>query len=451
MSAPEPPTEPDPTTWRTINGLELSPGIIDDCFNLFFRDYHPLLPLLDPSIAPNRFYQRATFLFWVIVSIGSRRYTEQPTLNQSLAQPVTQLALQSITTRNNPIERIKGLILLLHWPFPSSAFYRDPSFLLAGFLLHMAMQCGLNAPTFSEEFTKSYTKTTEQEHLRRAEIWAHVVVTYQMTCTGSGQPNLVSFDLCSEQVNLKALLEQLPTSLQLRLDLSNIMSRANKALLDLGLASMTVQQERTMDALTKGFRSEVETLKKATPSISAIDRLLVAAVVLDLSVMQFYKSATTLNLQSCLLIYNTASEVLEDFRDLDRDLGLHRTCTRHILTIALLGLASMTRILKGPFAESLDQARGYDLVVAGTGFLRSCSIQAGDFPAKCATFGAKMWNSKNIYRNPDGSINITLRVRNRLSGGPIHDAIRCWKQEFSGPDAMHVAPREGLGNCGFHA
>jgi hypothetical protein len=120
------------------------------------------------------------FLFWVIVSIGSRRYTEQSTLTPFLAQPVTQLALQSITTRNNPIERIKGLLLLLNWPFPSSAFYRDPSFLLAGTLLHMAMQCGLNAPTFSEDFTKSYTKTTEQEHLRRAELWAHVVVTYQM-------------------------------------------------------------------------------------------------------------------------------------------------------------------------------------------------------------------------------------------------------------------------------
>lgn len=120
------------------------------------------------------------FLFWVIVSIGSRRYTEQSTLTPFLAQPVTQLALQSITTRNNPIERIKGLLLLLNWPFPSSAFYRDPSFLLAGTLLHMAMQCGLNAPTFSEDFTKSYTKTTEQEHLRRAELWAHVVITYQM-------------------------------------------------------------------------------------------------------------------------------------------------------------------------------------------------------------------------------------------------------------------------------
>lgn len=50
------------------------------------------------------------------------------------------------------------------------------------------------------------------------------------------------------------------------------MARANKALLDLGLASMTLQQERTMDALTKGFRNEVESLSKAMPSLSSMEK-----------------------------------------------------------------------------------------------------------------------------------------------------------------------------------
>ncbi|KAK9244191.1 hypothetical protein V1506DRAFT_542244 [Lipomyces tetrasporus] len=84
----------------------------------------------------------APFLFWVVVSIGSRRYTRQPTLTRALALPVTQLALQSIIARTKPIERMKGLILLLNWPFPSGPFYRDPSFVLGGTLLHMAMHCG---------------------------------------------------------------------------------------------------------------------------------------------------------------------------------------------------------------------------------------------------------------------------------------------------------------------
>src|SRR5690242_5840730 len=109
----------------------------------FFKEYHPMLPILDPSVTPNTFYQYAPFLFWIIVSIGSRRYAEHPTLIHLLTLPVMRLASQSITTRNNPIERIKGFLLLLSWPFPSSASFRDPSFVLAGMLLHTSMQCGL--------------------------------------------------------------------------------------------------------------------------------------------------------------------------------------------------------------------------------------------------------------------------------------------------------------------
>ncbi|OCK75277.1 hypothetical protein K432DRAFT_386307 [Lepidopterella palustris CBS 459.81] len=433
-----PSADNDPTLSRTIDGLELAPGIIDDCFELYFKNYHSMLPILDPSVTPNTFYQYAPFLFWVVVSIGSRRYTRQPTLTQALALPVTQLALQSIIVRTKPIERMKGLILLLNWPFPSGPFYRDPSFVLGGSLFHMAMQCGLHAPTFSQDFSKTYLKLPEQELVRRAEMWAYVVIIYQRTCSGSGQANLVSFEVYNEQIHFKPLLEKLPVALRIQIQISNIITRAHKTLLDLGLLSMTPQQERTMDALLKGFNTELDSLENLAPSIW--DRLYIASARQDLVVMHFYKSATTLDMQSCMLIFNSTSSVLEQVRDLDRDYGLHRICTRFLLTVTLLSLASMARILKGPFARYLDQIRGSDLFDTGVRFVRSCSIQKEDFGEKAAACAEQIWKSKKVFRNPDGSINITLRVRNRLSGGPLHDAIRCWKEEFFDPEYMHSAP-----------
>lgn len=145
----------------------------------YFKNYHFMLPILDSSIPPNKFYQHSPILFWVIVSVGSQRYIRQPDLTRALSLPVTQLALQSIIGRKKPIERIKALILLLNWPFPSSPFYRDPSFLLGGSLLHIAMHCGLHAPNFSQDFSNAYLKLPEQELMRRAEMWAYVVITYQ--------------------------------------------------------------------------------------------------------------------------------------------------------------------------------------------------------------------------------------------------------------------------------
>ncbi|KAF4630772.1 hypothetical protein G7Y89_g7363 [Cudoniella acicularis] len=450
----EPTADNDPTLPRTIDGLELASGIIDDCFELYFKDYHSMLPIIDPSATPNTFYQHAPSLFWVVVSIGSRRYTRQPTLTQALALPVTQLILQSIIVRTKPIERMKGLILLLNWPFPSGPFYREPSFLLSGALLHMAMHCGLHAPTFSQDFSKAYLKLPEQELLRRAKMWAYVVITYQRTCSANGQANLVSFEIYNEQIHFETLLEKLPVTLRIQIQISNIISRAHKTLLDLGLLSMTPQQERTMDALLKGFNTELDSLENLASSSrdqvqdvipyadfrSVWDRLYIASARQDLVVMHFYKSATTLDMQSCMLIFNATSSVLEQVRDLDRDYGLHRICTQFLLTITLMSLACMARILKGPFAEYLDQTRGYNLFDTGVRFARSCSLQKADFGERCAAIAEKIWKSKKVFRNPDGSINITLRVRNRFSSGPWHDTVSCWKEEFFDPECIHYAP-----------
>ncbi|KAF2494481.1 hypothetical protein BU16DRAFT_487600 [Lophium mytilinum] len=456
MRRNEPSSHDDVTLSRTIDGLELASGIIDDCFELYFKDYHSILPILDRSITPNAFYRHSQFLFWVIVSIGSRRYARQPTLNQALALPVTQLAVQSIIVRSKPIERMKALMLLLNWPFPSGPFYRDPSFLLGGTLIQMAMQCGLHTPTFSQEFSKKCLKLPEQEPVRRAEMWVYIVSTYQRTCFGSGQASLVSYEIYNEQIHFKALLEKLPATLRIQIQISNVITRAHKALLELGLLSMTPQQERTMDALLKGFNAELDSLENLSQSIW--DRLYIASARQDLVVMHFYKSATTLDVQSCILIFNATSSVLEKIRDLDRDYGLHQICTRFLLATTHLSLASMARILKGPFAGYLDHSRGFDLFRTGVRFARSCSAQKGDYAEKSAAFAEQIWKSEKVFRNPDGSINITLRVRNRLSGGILHDAMRCWKEEFFDHECTHPAPGNDTGTiipsstaAGFHA
>jgi transcriptional regulatory protein LEU3 len=428
-----------------------------------------MLPIIDPNVSLNTFYQHAPSLFWVVVSIGSRRYTRQPTLTRILALPVTQLVLQSIIVRTKPIERMKGLILLLHWPFPSGPFYREPSFLLAGSLPHMAMHCGLHPPTSSQDFSKGYPRLAEQELLRRAEMWAYVVITYQRyttlnlipqltlltsiirTCSANGQPNLVSFEIYNEQVHFKTLLEKLPVTLRIQIQISNIISRTHKTLLDLGLLSMTPQQERTMDALLKGFNTELDGLESLASSsrdqvqddipyadfCTVWDRLYIASARQDLAAMHFYKSATTLDMQSCMLIFNATSSVLEQVRDLDRDYGLHRICSQFLLTATLLSLACIARILKGPFAGYLDQTRGYNLFESGVRFARSCSLQKGDYGERCAAIAERIWKSNKVFRDPDGSINITLRLRNRLSSGPWHDAVSCWKEEFINPDCKH--------------
>lgn len=265
-------------------------------------------------------------------------------------------------------------------------------------------------------------------------------------------------------MHFKALLEKLPVTIRIQIQISNIVIRAHKALLDLGLLSMTPQQERTMDALLKGFNTELDSLENISSSSKdqaqdsilhadfrlVWDRLYIASARQDLVAMHFYKSAITLDMQSSTLIFNATSSVLEQIRDLEKDHALHRTCTRFLLTVTLLSLTSIARILKGPFAGYLDQVRGYNLFDIGVCFLRSSSILKGDFAERAAGFAEQMWKSKKVFRNSDGSINITLRVRNRLSGGLLHDTLKYWKEEFFDSKYMHSAPGLDAGTLSTH-
>lgn len=265
---------------------------------------------------------------------------------------------------------------------------------------------------------------------------------------------MVSFEIYNEKTYLKILLEKLPATLRIQTQISNIISRAHKAFLGLGLLSMTPDQESTMNNLLNEFDAELSSLEHLASSSEiqvqsvipvtnfrpAWDRLYIASVRQEIAAMHFYKSEIMLLADASTSIFNATAKVLEMIRDIDIEYGLHQTCTQFLLTATLGSLACMARTLKGPFAEYLDRAHGANLIEIGIRFARSCSLQKGDFADRCAGIAEKIWTSKKVFREPDGTINITLRVRNRLSSGPWHDAVRCWKEEFVNPDCAAYAP-----------
>lgn len=62
----------------------------------FFQHYHPYTPLLDPAVLPDEYYAQSPLLFWTIILIASRRYTDEPGLFVSLAAPVKKMLWDTI-------------------------------------------------------------------------------------------------------------------------------------------------------------------------------------------------------------------------------------------------------------------------------------------------------------------------------------------------------------------
>lgn len=76
----------------------------------------------------------------------------------------------------------------------------------------------------------------------------------------------MSFDTYNEQSRFKDILQQLPATLQLQLQLATILARAHKTFVELGLLTMTLQQERALDSVLRMLSSQIDSIESKAAS-----------------------------------------------------------------------------------------------------------------------------------------------------------------------------------------
>lgn len=138
----------------------------------FFAFYHPLLPLLDPSKPPDYYHQTSQLLFWTVISIASRRISSPPTLLNSLAPAVLRLTWSTLGAIPQSYHVVKALCLLCTWPFPVSSTSADPTFMLCGSMMNIAMQMGLHRPSYAQDFARFHIQLREEDIRDRVKTWA---------------------------------------------------------------------------------------------------------------------------------------------------------------------------------------------------------------------------------------------------------------------------------------
>jgi hypothetical protein len=76
----------------------------------------------------------------------------------------------------------------------------------------------------------------------------------------------LSADAYTDQEQLKSILLQLPTDLQLQLQLSNIMAGAQKIFVQFNSQKLTIQEEQSLDSVLKMVTSQLDGLEFTTSS-----------------------------------------------------------------------------------------------------------------------------------------------------------------------------------------
>lgn len=138
----------------------------------FFTYYHPFLPFLDPKQSPEDYYNASSLLFWTIISVGARRYQGDSTLLNSLAGPVSRLVWSTLADIPQSYHVVKALALMCSWPFPTSSTSTDPTFMLCGMMVQVAMQLGLHRPSHTQDFSKFRVELIEEELRDKVRTWA---------------------------------------------------------------------------------------------------------------------------------------------------------------------------------------------------------------------------------------------------------------------------------------
>lgn len=138
----------------------------------FFTYYYPYLPMLDPQKSPDEYYAASPLLFWIIIAVAARRDQTDPTLLTSLAAPVSRLLWATLESVPQNYIVVKALCLICSWPMPISSTSADPTFMLSGMMMQIAMQIGIHRPSHAQDFTKFKVELREEELKDRVRTWA---------------------------------------------------------------------------------------------------------------------------------------------------------------------------------------------------------------------------------------------------------------------------------------
>lgn len=138
----------------------------------YFTCYHPFLPILENTQTPDEYHESSRLLFWVIISVAARRYNTRPALLHELGPQLSRLLWEQIAEVPQTYLIVKALCVLCTWPLPISSTSSDPTFMLSGLNMQIAMQIGLHRPSHVQDFQKFKTDLMEEELRDRVRTWA---------------------------------------------------------------------------------------------------------------------------------------------------------------------------------------------------------------------------------------------------------------------------------------
>lgn len=421
---------------RRIGDVALTHDRVQELFQHFFTFYHPFIPFLDSTRTPDEYYQSSPLLFWVMISVATRRYDS--TLLTSLAAPLSELLWKTLAEVPQSYLVVKALCILCTWPLPISSTSSDPTFMLSGLMMQIAMQIGMHRPSHAQDFTKFKVELREEELKDRVRTWATCNAVAQRVATGYGQPPSTFYDWTLAPSGAHEPSFKLTDDAYGRLLIETFSNKVTKALYSNRLDPVGLVSDSERLVHTTFLAREYEDLEHKLQLDGSFSTVYLRAANLHLRLSAFFDSPSSTDYHIDLFaLWRSTTSFLEAAFNINSAAGnLLTYSTNYILQMIIAAGFSLLKLMNSFFAGHIDVEYGRNLFNRTIQAIRSISVFRNDLPNRLAEVLAQLWQSsgagsrRSVANNDGMDSSLQLKVKCRMSMSLVFDSVWRWREEF---------------------
>lgn len=255
------PSDAAPMDSQGIGDISVDPATIQACFTRFYRFYAPIFPILDVELTPLQSLHECPLKFWVITTIGSRKYLDNSTLFSKLSGPVETLAMSETLAmtpqsfgKAAPYPILEAYLLMCHFHLSVDVpFWRTAYCTLSSAVVVLAQQVCMRTSLSSQGV---FMTTGSLDADRGAKLSACANVSNQSLMALHGYPT-------NESVELRCLLrdhnthDSLPDWLLLQARTMEVVAKVQRMITELAPTTSLQEQSRVLRTLISASDMEV--------------------------------------------------------------------------------------------------------------------------------------------------------------------------------------------------
>ncbi|KAK5093661.1 hypothetical protein LTR70_009851 [Exophiala xenobiotica] len=442
-------------SYKRLGDVALQVDRIQDLFQRFFKFCHPFLPFLNPERPPDEYYAKSPLLFWTILLVGSRHYSAEPHLFASLVRQVQTLTWSTLAEVPQNYHHVKALVLLCAWPLPCSSTSTDPTFMLAGMMMQVALQIGLHRPDHAQDFSKFRIELRQAELQDRVVTWCVCNMVAQRIATAYGQPAQTVYDwtLGPKPIESNPSYE-LPAEIYTRLQIERFVDKVSRTIYRNPNDPVGLPDDHTryqlVQILTQDLKELEQKLEGDQSENSAITRIYLNSAALHLHLSAFFSHRDLPSYRTDMLaLYHATVSLLEACLNLETDYSINLPSnyshglslshgTNYIFHMMLAAGFSLLSLMKHFLPQhNLDTQGASGLLTRTLWALRGASVLENDLAERLSEVLAQVWKTgsklpeqTSADASEEPSDELQLKVRCRMSMSLVFDSVWRWRKNF---------------------